>query len=65
MTLLGNLFHPLTVEEFPGVETTSRLIQLELVSTKVVVILALQSEVKSLILANPKGFHMVKCGDPS
>ena len=32
--------HTLTVEEFPGVETTSRLIQLELVSTKVMVILA-------------------------
>jgi len=39
------IHHTLTVEEFPGVETTSTLIQLELVSTKVMVILAQHKEI--------------------
>jgi len=38
--VVAYIHHTLTVEEFPGVETTSRLIQLELVSTKIMVILA-------------------------
>ena len=46
--IVPNIHHTLTVEEFPGVETTSRLIQLEPVSTEIMTVLTQYKEIVSV-----------------
>jgi len=59
-----NIHHALTVEEFPGVQTTSRLIQLELVSTKVMVILVQRKRIVSVNVLFPVSIFYVSMRSP-
>jgi len=50
--VVPNIHHTLTVEEFPDVETTSRLIQLEPVSTEIMTVFIIYSVQKKIVSVN-------------